>query len=120
MGHVFLGEGFTDKQTRHCVNSISMKFIPVDQEQKDIRVYFCFWMLLGDRVLFMKAPGVKETNVGFMGGHIENPTYEQVCQKNTGHLETTEIILDSSLTSYEEMVKLFFETHDFSNKRTRS
>lgn len=113
LGHVFLGEGFTDKQTRHCVNSISMNFIPAEQEQKDVTAYFasgCFW---GTEYFFMKAPGVKETNVGFMGGHIENPTYEQVCQKNTGHLETTEVVYDSGVTSYEDMVKLFFETHDF-------
>lgn len=112
LGHVFLNEGFTDKQTRHCVNSISMKFIPADNPSHR-KVYFasgCFW---GTEYFFMKAKGVKETAVGFMGGHVENPTYEQVCQKNTGHLEATEVIYDTSETSYEEMVKLFFETHDF-------
>lgn len=112
LGHVFLGEGFTSKQTRHCVNSISLKFIPA-RRKGTTKVYFasgCFW---GTEYFFMKAPGVKETNVGFMGGHVENPTYEQVCQKNTGHLETTEVIFDPSVTSYQEMVKLFFETHDF-------
>jgi methionine-S-sulfoxide reductase len=57
--------------------------------------------------------GVKETTVGFMGGHVDNPTYEQVCQKNTGHLETTEVVYDPRVTNYEEMIKLFFETHDF-------
>ena len=70
----------------------------------------CFW---GTEYFFMKASGVKETNVGYMGGFVENPTYEQVCQKSTGHLETTEVIFDPETTSYEEMVKLFFETHDF-------
>ncbi|NLY24681.1 MAG: bifunctional methionine sulfoxide reductase B/A protein, partial [Bacteroidales bacterium] len=112
LGHVFLGEGYTSKQTRHCVNSISLKFIPARQEGMN-KVYFasgCFW---GTEYFFMKAPGVKQTSVGFMGGHVENPTYEQVCQKNTGHLETTEVMFDPAVTSYEEMVKLFFETHDF-------
>lgn len=112
LGHVFLGEGFTPKQTRHCVNSISMKFVPVGKEN-NIKVYFasgCFW---GTEYFFMKAPGVIETTVGFMGGHVNNPTYEQVCQKNTGHLETTEVVFDYNVTKYEEMVKLFFETHDF-------
>lgn len=112
LGHVFLGEGFTEKQTRHCVNSISMKFLPAKQ-QGQAKGYFasgCFW---GTEYFFMKASGVKQTNVGFMGGHVNNPTYEQVCQKNTGHLETTEVIFDPETTSYEEMVKLFFETHDF-------
>ena len=113
LGHVFLGEGFTEKQTRHCVNSISMNFIPAGQGNKETTAYFasgCFW---GTEYFFMKAPGVKQTNVGFMGGFVDNPTYQQVCQQSTGHLETTEVIFDPQTTSYEEMVKLFFETHDF-------
>lgn len=112
LGHVFLDEGFTAKETRHCVNSISLKFIP--EENKMIKkAYFasgCFW---GTEYYFMKAAGIAHTAVGFMGGHVDHPTYEQVCQKNTGHLETTEVEYDTSKTSYEELVKLFFETHDF-------
>ncbi|MFV0329314.1 MAG: bifunctional methionine sulfoxide reductase B/A protein [Dysgonomonas sp.] len=112
LGHVFLDEGFTAKETRHCVNSISLKFIP--EEKKMIKkAYFasgCFW---GTEYYFMKAAGIAHTAVGFMGGHVDHPTYEQVCQKNTGHLETTEVEYDTSKTSYEELVKLFFETHDF-------
>lgn len=112
LGHVFLNEGFTDKNTRHCVNSISLKFIP-EQNKMIRKAYFasgCFW---GTEYYFMKANGVTHTTVGFMGGHVDNPSYEQVCQKNTGHLETTEVEYDSSKTTYEELVKLFFETHDF-------
>ncbi len=112
LGHVFLNEGFTEKQTRHCVNSISMKFI-ADADKALQKSYFasgCFW---GTEYFFMKADGVKQTNVGFMGGNVDNPTYEQVCQKNTGHLEVTEVIWDPTVTTYEKMVKLFFETHNF-------
>lgn len=112
LGHVFTGEGFTDKDTRHCVNSISLKFIP-EKKQEIKKAYFasgCFW---GTEYYFMKAPGVKQTAVGFMGGHVDNPTYKEVSQKNTGHLETTEVDYDTSKTSYEDLVKLFFETHDF-------
>lgn len=112
LGHVFLHEGFTPKQTRHCVNSLSMKFQAAENENPK-KAYFasgCFW---GTEYFFMKAPGVKQTNVGFMGGHVDHPTYEQVCEKNTGHLETTEVLYDASQTSYEAMLKLFFETHDF-------
>ena len=112
LGHVFLNEGFTAKNTRHCVNSISLKFIA--EENKMIKkAYFasgCFW---GTEYYFIKAKGVSHTAVGFMGGHVEDPSYEQVCQKNTGHLETTEVEYDTSKASYEELIKLFFETHDF-------
>ncbi len=109
LGHVFTGEGFTPKDIRHCVNSISMKFLP----QKPDTAYFasgCFW---GTEYYMMKAPGVISTAVGFMGGHVSHPTYEQVCTKTTGHLETTQVIFDANLTTYENLVKLFFETHDF-------
>lgn len=112
LGHVFLGEGFTQKQTRHCVNSISLKFIPAGEENVSTSYFAsgCFW---GTEYYFMKADGVNKTSVGYMGGHVENPSYEQVCQQNTGHLETTEVVYDPSKTNYEELVKLFFETHDF-------
>ncbi|MDR0419109.1 MAG: bifunctional methionine sulfoxide reductase B/A protein [Prevotellaceae bacterium] len=112
LGHVFEGEGFTNKNIRHCVNSISMKFIPA-KESVIKKAYFasgCFW---GTEYYFMKAKGVKFTAVGFMGGHVDNPTYRQVCEKNTGHLEVTEVDYDDKKTSYEDLVKLFFETHDF-------
>ena len=112
LGHVFLGEGFTPKQTRHCVNSVSLEFVPAGEEGLT-KSYFasgCFW---GTEYFFLRADGVKETSVGFMGGFVDNPTYEQVCQQSTGHLETTEVVFNPSETSYEEMVQLFFETHDF-------
>lgn len=111
LGHVFTGEGFTQKNTRHCVNSISMKFIP---EKKDMeKAYFasgCFW---GTEYHFMKAKGVIETTVGYMGGDIPNPTYRQVCTGTTGHIETTEIEFDPSITTFEELLKLYYETHNF-------
>lgn len=118
LGHVFTGEGFTPKDTRHCVNSVSMKLIPAGIKQPSPKpelkkAYFasgCFW---GTEYYFMRAKGVVATAVGFMGGHVEHPTYQQVCQKNTGHLETTEVVYDPKETSYENLVKLFFETHDF-------
>ncbi|MEG2068041.1 MAG: bifunctional methionine sulfoxide reductase B/A protein [Tannerellaceae bacterium] len=112
LGHVFTGEGFTNKNIRHCVNSISMQFVPATEVVQK-KAYFasgCFW---GTEYYFMKGKGVEHTAVGFMGGHVENPSYKQVCEKNTGHLETTEVTYDGTQTSYDELVKLFFETHDF-------
>ena len=113
LGHVFLGEKFTDKNTRHCVNSISLKFIPKNDQSFE-KVYFasgCFW---GTEHFFMQAPGVIETSVGYMGGNKDNPTYKEVSTGNTGHLEATEIVYDPSVTTYGDLVRLFFETHDFS------
>ena len=107
LGHVFTGEGFTKKDTRHCVNSISLDFAPTDT------AYFasgCFW---GTEYYFEKAKGVITTDVGYMGGTVQNPTYKQVCTGETGHVEATQVVFDTRHTSYEELVKLFFETHNF-------
>ena len=112
LGHVFKGEGFTPKNERHCVNSISMKFV-AKAENTSEKAYFasgCFW---GTEYHFMKAKGVKITTVGYMGGHTQHPSYREVCTGTTGHVETTEVEFDTTKTSYEQMVKLFFETHDF-------
>jgi peptide methionine sulfoxide reductase msrA/msrB len=61
----------------------------------------------------MKATGVKATAVGFMGGTVDNPTYQQVRTGTTGHLECVEVKYDITKTSYENLLTLFFETHDF-------
>jgi peptide methionine sulfoxide reductase msrA/msrB len=112
LGHVFEGENYTAKNTRHCVNSISMKFIPTKQTTME-KAYFasgCFW---GTEFYFIKKAGVTETTVGYMGGHVDNPTYKEVCTGTTGHIETTEVIFDTSKTSFEDLVKLYYETHNF-------
>lgn len=70
----------------------------------------CFW---GTEYHFEEMPGVARTTVGFMGGHLENPSYKRVCDGDTGHLETTKVTYDPTVVSYEELLKLFFETHDF-------
>ena len=112
LGHVFTGEGYTTKNIRHCVNSISMKFIPLSQNIIET-AYFasgCFW---GTEYHFMQAKGVQATTVGYMGGEIPYPTYREVCTGRTGHVEATKIEFDPTVTTYEELIKLFFETHDF-------
>jgi peptide methionine sulfoxide reductase msrA/msrB len=113
LGHVFEGERFTSKNLRHCVNSISLQFQPLSiPEVKIDTAYFasgCFW---GTQFHFQKKEGVKSTEVGYMGGHQENPTYKQVCTGKTGHAETLKVVFDSKKISYEQLTKLFFETHD--------
>ena len=112
LGHVFLGEGLTDKDTRHCVNSISLEFIPVEAPPKTDTAIFaggCFW---GVEYYMKKIRGVISTEVGYTGGKTENPTYKEVCAGNTGHYEAIEIVFNPLQTSYEEVAKMFFETHD--------
>ncbi|MGE4396013.1 MAG: bifunctional methionine sulfoxide reductase B/A protein [Sulfurimonas sp.] len=114
LGHVFEGEGFTAKNTRHCVNSISLNLVKKpDIKDKNLSyAYFaggCFW---GVEYYLQKLDGVKEVISGFMGGHVKNPSYYEVVRTNTGHLETVEVVYDSSVISYEEIAKTFFEIHD--------
>ncbi|MDD2436118.1 MAG: peptide-methionine (S)-S-oxide reductase MsrA [Massilibacteroides sp.] len=84
---------------------------PIGQQTKT--AYFasgCFW---GTQYHFSKAAGVIRTTVGFMGGQVESPSYQQVKTGTSGHLETIEVVYDSTQTSYENLIRLFFETHDF-------
>ena len=131
LGHVFTGERFTPKDTRYCVNSISMNFTPaaaenIQAEAAEVRqaaekqtpqvrtekAYFaggCFW---GTEYFLQQAPGVVSARVGYMGGHTDHPSYGQVCEHNTGHAETVEVVFDPTKTTYEALAKYFFEIHD--------
>ncbi len=114
LGHVFLNEGFTNKNTRHCVNSISLEFIPAGTSRKATSdtAYFaggCFW---GVEYYLEQEPGVSSVESGYMGGNKNNPSYEDVSYRRTGHAEVVRVIFDPSETNYENLTKLFFEIHD--------
>ncbi|MBF0228987.1 MAG: bifunctional methionine sulfoxide reductase B/A protein [Desulfamplus sp.] len=112
LGHVFEGEKFTEKNVRHCVNSISMIFVPEKRDSKIAKAYFaggCFW---GVEYLFGQKEGIISAVSGYMGGSKENPSYQDVSYGKTGHLEVVEVAYDVDKVSYEELAKFFFEIHD--------
>ena len=69
----------------------------------------CFW---GVEDAFRRTPGVFEAESGYMGGHVDNPSYREVCNGNTGHTETVKIKYDENKVSYEELLDKFFGMHN--------
>jgi methionine-S-sulfoxide reductase len=109
---------------RYCINSASLRFIPIEELEKEgygqYLVLFgkkgtavfaggCFW---GVEYAFRKIPGVLKTTAGYTGGHKEDPTYEQVCAHGTGHAEAVQVEFDPAKVSYEKLLEAFWEMHD--------
>lgn len=69
----------------------------------------CFWC---SEAVYLRVPGVKSVTSGYMGGTVPNPTYEQVCTGLTGHAEVIQIEIDTNDVTFEQLVRLFFKSHD--------
>ncbi|MDZ7738388.1 MAG: bifunctional methionine sulfoxide reductase B/A protein [Bacteroidales bacterium] len=113
LGHVFEGEGFTDKNIRHCVNSVSMDFVGDDLDsgkyETAILAGGCFW---GVEYYLQKMDGVESVVSGYIGGNVKNPSYSEVSSGRTGHAEAVKVLYDPQKLSYEDVVRTFLEIHD--------
>jgi peptide-methionine (S)-S-oxide reductase len=94
---------------RHFINGHPLKApFPAGLQQAMFGLG-CFW---GAERKFWQTPGVYSTAVGYAGGHTPNPTYEEVCSGATGHNEVVLVVFDPTLVSYEQLLKVFWESHD--------
>lgn len=113
LGHVFIGEGFTPKDTRHCVNSVSLKFVPLKKKYSNMKeIYFaggCFW---GTEHYFKQLRGVVDTQVGYANGNTDNPTYREVCTDKTGFAETVRVVYDPDVITLEFLTEMYFRAID--------
>ena len=113
LGHIFHGEGYTAFNTRYCVNSASVDFVPfqnITKTEEIIVAAGCFW---GVEHYLKKLDGVLLAESGYCGGDKPYPSYKEVCTGKTDYLEVVRIIFDTTKISLDSVLKYFFEIHDF-------
>ena len=109
LGHVFVGEQITEKDTRHCVNSLSIRFKAYSQLEKATFGAGCFWSV---EKLFCDTEGVYLAQAGYMGGTTDTPTYKEVCSGTTNHAEVVDLYFDPKKISYLDLLAIFWENHN--------
>ena len=109
LGHVFHGEEITKKNTRHCVNSLSIQFKAYENLEHATFGAGCFWQV---EKIFKEIKGVYLLSVGYMGGSAKNPTYEDVCSGHTNHAEVVDIYFDPEIITYAKMLNVFWSNHN--------
>ncbi|HJH58407.1 MAG TPA: bifunctional methionine sulfoxide reductase B/A protein [Bacteroidetes bacterium] len=117
LGHVFSGEGWTERNTRYCINSMSMVFVPqmdprAEASPTEVAVLAsgCFW---GTEYWLSRLEGVLSTEVGYAGGWLRQPSYQEVKTGGTGHLECVRVVFDPAKVSYRQVLRQYFNTFDF-------
>lgn len=111
-GHVFFGEQFTALNRRYCVNSVSLDFVASDTVCDTAEVIVaggCFW---GIDYYLRQCVGVLGIEVGYCGGALHDPSYDEVCLGTSGHYEAVRVIYDKTLTDCRAIYQRFFEIHD--------
>ncbi|QYK03307.1 bifunctional methionine sulfoxide reductase B/A protein [Shewanella psychrotolerans] len=114
LGHVFEGEYLTEKNIRHCVNSVSMQFKPVQVDAQSSIQWAtlaggCFWCI---EAIYAQLKGVISVQSGYCGGDEATANYKSVCSGTTGHAEVVHIEFDRQMISFEELLEVFFKSHD--------